>query len=72
MSMHTPDRPKPHELKVSTLSMFVLLMFNEAEAQASGLTMQQIMTALSLDEESCKKTLMSLCQPKVKILMRAS
>jgi hypothetical protein len=34
--------------------------------------MQRIMETLSLDAESCKKTLMSLCQPKVRILMRAS
>ena len=44
--MHTPERPKPHELKCSSLAMFTLLLFNDAAAQAEGLTMAQIMQAL--------------------------
>ena len=70
--MHTPDRPKPHELRVSTLAMFTLLLFNEQGAQAEGLTIAEICQALSIDEESCKKTLQSLCTAKFKILLRAS
>lgn len=46
VSMTVPDRPKPHELRVSTLAMFILLLFNDDEAQRSGLTVQQIMAAL--------------------------
>jgi len=38
VTMKTPDRPKPHELRVSTLAMFVLLMYNDTKAQAGGLT----------------------------------
>jgi len=44
MTMYTPNRPKPHELRVSSLAMFVLLMFNDETVQAQGLTMQQIMS----------------------------
>ena len=68
--MYVPYREKPHELRVSSLAMFVLLMFNDQIAQAQGLTKQQIMTALSIDEESCKKTLLSLANPKIKIITR--
>ena len=38
VSMAVPDRPKPHELRVSTLSMFILLLFNDPAAQQNGLT----------------------------------
>ena len=31
--MRTPDKPKPHELRVSTLAMFVLLLFNDPTNQ---------------------------------------
>lgn len=31
--MRTPERPKPHELRVSTLAMFTLLLFNEVEVE---------------------------------------
>ena len=34
--------------------------------------MQQIMTALAIDEESCKKTLQSLCMNKAKIIQRTA
>ena len=38
VTMQAPQ--KKHELRVSTLAMFVLLMFNDATAEAEGLTMQ--------------------------------
>ena len=34
VSMYTPDRDKPHELRVSTIAMFILLMFNDPSVQA--------------------------------------
>ena len=40
VTMHTPGKPKPHELRVSSLAMFILLMFNEESAVTEGLTMQ--------------------------------
>ena len=50
VAMHVPDRPKPHELRVSTLAMFTLLLFNDAQAQESGITVKEIMQALQIDE----------------------
>ena len=38
VAMYVPQKPKPHELKLSTLGMFILLLFNESEAQQNGLT----------------------------------
>lgn len=59
---------KRHELRVSTLGMFILLMFNEAQAAHEGLSVNQIMLALSIDEDACRKSLRALSTPKVKIL----
>ena len=70
VAMYTPDKPKPHDLRVSTLAMFVLLLFNDPQAQSEGLTMKQIMNALSIDDESCKKTLQSLATTKFRIITR--
>lgn len=59
---------KRHELRVSSLGMFILLMFNEAQAAHEGLSVNQIMLALSIDEDACRKSLRALSTPKVKIL----
>ena len=72
VAMHVAERPKPHELKVSSLAMFILLMFNEAPARDEGLTIAQIMNALSIDEPSVRKNLVALSTPKVRILQRSS
>jgi len=48
--------------------MFILLLFNQAQAQAQGLTVEQIMSALTIDEPSCRKNLQSLATPKFRIL----
>ena len=50
--------------------MFILLLFNQAQAQAQGLTVEQIMSALAIDEPSCIKNLQSLSTPKFRILQK--
>ena len=71
VAMRTPGRPRPHELRVSTLSMLILLLFNEESAQQGGLTMLEIMRTLGIEEDICKKNLQSLSTNKFKILMPA-
>lgn len=68
--MQTAGRAKPHELRVSTLAMFMLLLFNEEEVQQQGISVQQIMQRLQIDEPSCRKTLASLTNQKVRILKK--
>ena len=68
--MHVPYRQKPHELRLSTLGMFILLFFNETEAQQNGLTVEQIMNKLSVDLASCRKNLNCLSHQKCKILIK--
>jgi hypothetical protein len=70
VAMQMPE--KSHQLRVSTLSMFILLLFNQAQAQAQGLTVEQIMSALAIDEPSCRKNLQSLSTPKFRILQKAT
>lgn len=63
-----PGRVRPHELKVATLGMLILLQFNEIEAQTKGLTVEQLMHKLNIDEESCRKNLQCLGTSKIKIV----
>ena len=46
VAMRPPDRPRPYDLRVSTLSMFILLLFNDAEASEQGLSVAAIMEKL--------------------------
>lgn len=76
VAYHIPGRPKPHELRVSTLSMFILVvLFNTGSEEAQqngeqGVTVEQAVAALSCDEASARKNLMALSTPKFKILLR--
>lgn len=69
VSMQTEGRPKGHELVVSTIGMFVLLLFNDPAAQSEGLSVQQIVDALQIDEETARKNLQCLATAKYRILI---
>lgn len=62
--MRLPTFKRPTDLVVSTLSMCILLLFNEHES----LTAQQICDKLQLDIETARKNLSCLTTPKMKVL----
>ena len=64
VAMNLPTFKKPTDLVVSTLSMFILLLFNEHDS----LTPQQICDRLHLDIDTVRKNLSCLTTPKTKIL----
>lgn len=64
VAMSLPTFKKPTDLVVSTLSMFILVLFNEYES----LTAQQICDKLHLDIDTVRKNLSCLTTPKMKIL----
>ena len=66
--MHQVGKPKPNELRCSTLSMMILLLFNDGDIQSNGITVKQIMEKISIDEETCRKNLASLSYQKSKVL----
>ena len=66
--MHQAGKPKPNELRCSTLSMLILLLFNDNDIQTNGITVEQIMEKISIDEETCRKNLASLSYVKNKVL----
>ena len=59
---------KNKELQVSTIGMLILLLFNDETVATEGITIQNIMGSLGLDEETTMKNLLSLVNPKTKVL----
>ena len=62
--MSLPGRERATSLVVSTIGMFILLLFNERES----ITVAEIADALQIDEQTVFKNLACLFQPKYKIL----
>ena len=56
--MNLPGKQKGTDLVVSTIGIFILLLFNEK----SQMTVQTICDALQIDEVTCRKNLACLCQ----------
>jgi transcription initiation factor IIE alpha subunit len=57
---------RPVDLVVSTIAMFILILFNER----AHYTVDEISNLLQLDLETVRKNLYSLTQPKYKILTK--
>ncbi len=64
VSFSLPGRARPTDLVVSTLGMFILLLFNERVS----LAVTEIVEALQVDEVTVRKNLACLTQQKYKIL----
>ena len=62
--MNLPGKQKGTDLVVSTIGIFILLLFNEK----SQMTVQTICDALQIDEVTCRKNLACLCQKQYKVL----
>lgn len=62
--MSLPGRERATSLVVSTIGMFILLLFNERES----ITVAEIADVLQIDEQTVFKNLACLFQPKYKIL----
>ena len=48
---------KTNELKVSTIGMLILLLFNDDDIATNGITLESIMGKLGLDEDTAVKNL---------------
>ena len=57
---------KHHELLCSTIQMAILMLFN---GQQDGITIAKICDVLKVDEETARKNLASLRNPKMPILL---
>lgn len=64
----TPDKPRKHELCVSTYQMCILLPFNKADT----LTLGEIRTQTHIPDQELRRHLISLCTPKNRILKKGS
>jgi len=62
------DKPRKHELCVSTYQMCILLLFNETDT----LTLGQIRTQTHIPDQELRRHLISLCTPKNRILKKGS
>lgn len=62
MRLETAKRPT--DLVVSTIAMFILLMFNEKDSY----TVTELADLLQLEIETVRKNLSSLTHPKYRIL----
>lgn len=56
---------RPTDLVVSTISMFILMLFNEKRKW----TMQELAERLDIDLESVRKNIQALAAPKFRILL---
>lgn len=63
-----PDKPRRHELSVSTYQMCILLLFNAADT----LTLGQIRSRTHIPDAELRRHLISLCTPRNKILKKSS
>lgn len=63
-----PDKPRRHELSVSTYQMCILSLFNSADS----LTLGQIRSQTHIPDSELRRHLISLCTPKNKILKKGS
>ena len=62
------DKPRRHDLTVSTYQMCILLLFNSADS----LTLGQIRSHTHIPDQELRRHLISLCTPKNKILKKGS
>jgi cullin 3 len=62
------DKPRRHELIVSTYQMCILLLFNAADT----LTLRQIRSSTHIPDAELRRHLISLCTPKNRILKKGS
>mmetsp|Transcript_25837 Transcript_25837/g.48921 ORF Transcript_25837/g.48921 Transcript_25837/m.48921 type:complete len:768 (-) Transcript_25837:70-2373(-) len=62
------DKPRRHELSVSTYQMCILVLFNAADT----LTLGQIRSQTHIPDTELRRHLISLCTPKNKILKKGS
>lgn len=62
------DKPRRHELSVSTYQMCILLLFNSVDS----LTLGQIRSRTHIPDAELRRHLISLCTPKNKILKKGS
>lgn len=63
-----PDKPRKHELLVSTYQMCILLLFNDS----NSLTLGQIRSQTQIPDQELRRHLISLCTPKNRILKKGS
>ena len=64
----TGDKPRRHELLVSTYQMCVLLLYNQTDT----LTLGQIRSQTHIPDQELRRHLISLCTPKNRILKKGS
>jgi len=62
------DKPRKHELLVSTYQMCILLLFNDH----ASLSLGQIRTQTHIPDQELRRHLISLCTPKNRILKKGS
>mmetsp|Transcript_19457 Transcript_19457/g.41916 ORF Transcript_19457/g.41916 Transcript_19457/m.41916 type:complete len:771 (+) Transcript_19457:187-2499(+) len=62
------DKPRKHELCVSTYQMCILLLFNDTDT----LTLGQIRSQTHIPDQELRRHLISLCTPKNRILKKGS